>query len=77
MLHPDPTSMVFEFSRGEHLRQNICILILCRNVLKQHDLPLHTIFDIMILDIYMLRSIMKYWINREYNATLCWAVKEV
>ena len=34
--------MVFEFSLGERLRQNFCILIFRKNVLKQHDLSLHT-----------------------------------
>ena len=66
----DPASMVFEFSPGERLRQNVCILILRRNVLKQHDLPLHTISDMMIPDINMFRSIMKHRINPEFNATL-------
>ena len=70
ILHPNPISMVFEFSPGERLHQNICILIFHRNVLKQHDLPLHTISDMMISDIYMLRSIMKHGINREFNATM-------
>ena len=69
-LPPDPTSMVFEFSLGERLCQNIYILIFRRNVLKQHDPPLYTISKMMVLDIYMLRSIMKHKINRYFNATL-------
>ena len=63
ILHPSPISMIFEFSPGERLCQNVYILIFRRNVLKKHDLPLHTIFDMMIPDIYMLRSIMKHMIN--------------
>ena len=63
ILHPNPISMIFEFSPGEHLRQNVCILIFHRNVLKQHDHPLHTISKMMISDIYMVRSIMKHKIN--------------
>ena len=67
---PDPASMVFEFAPGECLHQNIYILIFRKNLLKQHDLPLQTISDMMILDINMFRSIMKHRINREFNATL-------
>ena len=70
ILHPNPVSMIFKFAPGERLHQNVCILIFHRNVLKQHDLPLHTISDMMIPDIYMLRSIMKHRIKREFNATL-------
>jgi hypothetical protein len=70
ILHPNPVSMIFEFSPGERLRQNACILIFRRNVLKQHDLLLHTIFEMMIPDIYMLIFVMKHGINREFNETL-------
>ena len=70
IFHPNPVSMIFKFSPGEHLRQNVYILIFHRNVLKQHDILLHTISEMMILDIYMLISVMKHRINREFNATL-------
>ena len=68
--HLNPTFMVFEFSPGERLRQNICITIFCGNVLKQHDPSLRTISEMMVPDIYMLGPIMKHKINREFNATL-------
>jgi hypothetical protein len=70
ILYPNPVSVIFEFSPGERLRQNVCILIFHRNVLKKHDLQLHTISEMMIPDIYMLRSVMKHKINREFNETL-------
>jgi hypothetical protein len=70
ILHPNPVSMIFEFSPGECLRQNVGILISRRNVLKQHDIFLHTTSEMMIPDIYMLRYVMKHMINREFNATM-------
>jgi hypothetical protein len=70
ILYPNPVSMIFEFSPGECLHQNVRILIFHRNVLKQHDISLHTISEIMIPNIYMLRSVMKYKINPDFNATL-------
>ena len=63
ILHPNSVSMIFKFTPGERLCQNVCILIFCRNVLKKHDLSLHTISEMMIPDIYMLRSVMKHRIN--------------
>ena len=70
ILHPNLVSMIFKFAPGERLRRNVCILIFHRNVLKKQDLMLHTISEMMIPSIYMLRSVMKHKINREFNATL-------
>ena len=67
--------MVFEFSPGEHLRQNIFILIFHGNVLKQPYSSLHLIFEMMVPDIYVLGPIMKHRINREFNATLIITMK--
>ena len=55
--------MVFKFAPSECLRQNMCILIFRGNVLKQYYSPLHTIFEMVVLDIYVLGLIMK-----QYNA---------
>ena len=55
---------------GQRLLLNICIMIFRRNVLKQYDIPLHTISDMMISDINMFRYIMKHKINLEFNGTL-------
>ena len=69
ILHPNLVYMVFEFAPSEHLCQNICILIFCGNVLKQHYSSLHTISEMMVPNIYVFGPIMKHKINREFNAT--------
>ena len=42
--------------------KNINNLVICRKVLHQYDLPLHHVSDVMVLDINVLRFVMKHWI---------------
>jgi len=50
-------------------------MFLCRNVLQQHDSPLHKISLMVILDVDMLGPIMINWILIEFDATLIVIVK--
>jgi hypothetical protein len=52
------------------LGENICNLIICRNVLKLNDPSLNPISDEVVSDLDMLRPVMKHWILREFYATL-------
>ena len=53
---------VLELHSGQWLHQHISYLFLCQNILELHCSSLHHIPDIVILDLDMLRPIMKHWI---------------
>ena len=58
--HPDPDSVAFKFSLRNHLRQDICILISRWNVVQQHNVPMNTISEMVVLDVKMLGPVMEY-----------------
>ena len=53
---------VLELHPSQWLCQHINYLIVRRNILELHCSPLHHIPDIVIVDLYMLRIVMKHWI---------------
>jgi hypothetical protein len=70
---PHQAHLVFEkdmFAPWQGLGENICNLIICRNVLKLNDPSLNPISDEVVSDLNMLRPVMKHWILREFYATL-------
>ena len=46
------------------------LLILCGNVLQQHNAPLNTISEMVVPDINILGPVMEYQINREFYETV-------
>ena len=53
---------VLKLHSGQWLRQHISYLFLYRNILELHCSSLHHIFDIVILDLDVLRLVMEHWI---------------
>ena len=53
---------VLKLQPSQWLHQYIGYLFLCRNILELHCSSLHHIPDIVILDLDMLRLVMKHWI---------------
>ena len=53
---------VLELQSSQWIHQYICYLFLRHNILELHCSPLHHIPDIVILDLDMLRLVMKHWI---------------
>jgi hypothetical protein len=52
------------------LGENICNLIICRNVLQLNCPSLNPVTDEVVPDLNRLRPVMKHWILREFYATL-------
>ena len=55
-------SEVLKLQPSQWLHQNISYLFLRRNIQELHCSSLHHIPDIVILDLDMLRLVMKHWI---------------
>ena len=51
---------VLKLQPSQWLRQYIIYMFLCCNILELHYSPLHHIPDIVILDLDMLRLVVKY-----------------
>ena len=58
------------------LGENICNLIICRNVLKLNDPSLNPISDEVVSDLYVLRPVMENWILKEFDTTRIIAVND-
>jgi hypothetical protein len=50
--------------------QNVSYLLICGNILELHYFLLNPILYEVILDLYVLRLVMKQWILREFDTTL-------
>lgn len=69
----DHSKLVLEVLKlylGQQLGQHIPDLLVCGNILELHNSLFHHITDILILDVYVLRLVMKYWILGQLNVTL-------
>lgn len=77
IIYPDSSSLKLEFSSWQICFLKICTLLLCGNVLQQHNSPLHTISKMMIPNINMLGLIIKKWIFREFDTTLFFIVNHI
>ena len=58
----------------KRLRENVRHLLISRYILKLHCSLLNPITYEVIFDLYVFSPVMKYWILREFNATLLIAI---
>ena len=63
-------SKVLELHPSQWIRQHISYLFLRRNIQELHYSPLHHIFDIVILDLEMLRLVMEHQVFGQLHTTL-------
>ena len=55
---------------SQRIRENICYLLISRNVLQLYNSSLNIVFDEVVFDLNVFRPVMKHWILRELDATM-------
>ena len=68
--HSKLVSKEDELSLDQGLGENVCQLLLCRNILNLNCSLLHYVPDEMVSNLNMLRPVVRHWILREFDATL-------
>ena len=63
LFYSKSSAKVFKLRPGKRLDENICSLVICRNILELDRTFLHHITFEVILNLYMLRLVMKYKIH--------------
>ena len=69
----DHSKLVLEVLKlylGQRLGQHICDLLICGDILELHSSLYHHITYILILDVDVLRLVMKRWILKQLYSTL-------
>jgi hypothetical protein len=60
----------YKLASSQCFGEYVCNLLLCRYALYLHSSSLNIVMDEVIMNIDMLRPVMKKWILREFDATL-------
>ena len=68
--HTKLVSKVFELYSGQRLCQYISNLFISTHILELYGSLLHHISNVEILDFYVLRSVMEYWVLCHLYTTL-------
>ena len=63
IFYSKSSTKVFKFHPGKRLGENIYSLVICRNILELDRTFLHHIMYEVILNLYVLRLVMKYMIH--------------
>ena len=61
---------------SQGLRENVCYLLISRNVLQLHNSSLGIIFDEVVSDLNVFGPFMKHWILKEPDATMIFIVND-
>jgi hypothetical protein len=59
-----------ELALYQGLGEDVCQLLICRNILELDCSLQHHVPDEMVFDLNVLQIIMKHWILREFDKTL-------
>jgi hypothetical protein len=60
--HSKSVLEVYKLRPGKRLSENVNNLLVCRNVLELHCSLLYHVTDVVVLDLDVLRHVMKNWI---------------
>ena len=63
LFYSKSSTKVFKLHSGKRLVVNICSLVVCQNILELDRTFLHHIMYEVILNLYVLRIVMKYRIH--------------
>ena len=60
----------YKFSFYQSFCEEVCHLLICRNMLELHNSLMNTILDEVVFDLNVFRFVMEHWIFQELDTTL-------
>ena len=74
--HPHLVSEMNMLPSSQIIHENLCYLLISRNVLQLQKSFLNIVFDEVVSDLNVFRPIMKHWILRDPDTTLIVTVND-
>ena len=76
LYHPQLLSKVHKLSLRQSFGEDVRNLLIYEDILELHSPSLNNVPNEVVLDLNVLGPVMKYWILREFDATLIITVND-